>query len=358
MPVLKNFMKITFLLPHLKPSGGVNADITFAYKLSKRGHQVFVAVRVPGIFRNFVKHPLTHIKTLLNMHSLIPNDSKVKLMMVESFDEIPESDIYFADSWEMASELYKLKRDGLKFQYIQHDERMYHGNPEEVDKVFRLPMKKIVDATWLAKIFKDEYGYDADLLFNAIDYDNFYPSKIPKSDNDIRIMLLHHNFAWKGTKEGVEVVNKLKEKYKNVKLILFGTRERKIEYICDEYHFNVFNEKLADLFRSIDIYVCPSWDEGLCFPPRWAMASGKALVTYDNGSSQDYAFDGDTALVARKKDKEDLYKKIEMLIANPELRSKIAKRGLEYVRSMPNWDQLTDKLENILKGELSKHAKN
>ena len=86
------------------------------------------------------------------------------------------------------------------------------------------------------------------------------------------------------------------------------------------------------------------------------MASGCALVTYDNGSSRDYAFDGKTALVAKRKDVRDLSKKLEELIVNPELRKTVAKNGLDYVRKMPSWEQLTDKMEEIFKKAIEKNA--
>ena len=52
----------------------------------------------------------------------------------------------------------------------------------------------------------------------------------------------------------------------------------------------------------LPIYLCPSWDEGLGMPSMEAMACGSALVTYDNGGSRDYAHDGETALVAPRRD--------------------------------------------------------
>jgi len=345
-------MKINFLLSHLKFSGGALADITFAHKLAERGHDVTVAIEIRSQIKHLVRHPIEHVNNLLSRHPLLPKDSKARILMVEDFNELPEADIFFGDSWKVAGKLYGLDKKGMKFEYIQHDERMYHGDWNEVDRVFRLPLRKIVNATWLQGLFEKEFHYNAPILFNAIDCNLFHPGDKARADDDIRIMLLHHNFAWKGTKEGVEVVQALKAKYPNIKLILFGTRAEKIDYPYDEYHFKAFNEKLAELFRSIDIYLCPSWDEGLCFPPRWAMASGCALVTYDNGSSRDYAFDGKTALVAKRKDVRDLSKKLEEVIVDPELRKTIAKNGLDYVRKMPPWEQLTDKLENILKDSL------
>ena len=183
------------------------------------------------------------------------------------------------------------------------------------------------------------------------------PSKRTRSPNDdlIKVLVLHHDYEWKGTKEGVEIVNALKGKYPNVRLVLFGTREEKITYACDEYYYKLYGDDLARMFANCDIFLGPSWDEGLNFPPRWAMASGCAVVTYSNGSSEEYAFDGDTALVAERKNKIDLSKKLESLIVDAKLRQRIAKRGTEYVRKMPTWDALTDILENILMTSFSKN---
>jgi len=41
-------------------------------------------------------------------------------------------------------------------------------------------------------------------------------------------------------------------------------------------------------------------------PAMEAMACGAALLTYDNGGCRDYARDGETALVARRRDVDDL----------------------------------------------------
>ena len=52
-------------------------------------------------------------------------------------------------------------------------------------------------------------------------------------------------------------------------------------------------------------------------PPMEAMACGAALVTYDNGGCRDYARDGETALVAKRRDVDDLAAKLEQLAAEP-----------------------------------------
>lgn len=341
-------MTINFLLPHLKPSGGIHVSMTFAEELSKRGHTVVIAVESKSWTRYF--------RNLFNRHPLLLKNTGVKVVRVKNFTDLPDADVFFADSWKVARKLHNLNVRGAKFEYVQHDERMHHGDPKAVEEVYRLPIKKMVNATWLYRIFKEEFNEETEILFNAIDCNLFNPNKRDRepNDKDIKVLMLHHDYEWKGAKEGVEIVQNLKKKHPNVKLVLFGTRQGEIGYPCDEYHYNVFGENLAKLFANSDIFLGPSIDDSRPLPHRWAMASGCALVIYDNVSVGDYAFDGENALVAEKGNKDDLLSKVEELIKNPEMRNIIAQNALESVRKFPTWNESTDKLENILKNSVSK----
>lgn len=346
-------MKVNILLPHFNTSGGISVSLNFAHKLAEKGHRVIVATENRRFLSRFYRN-------LLGRHPLVPKNSKLKLLMVKEFKNLPDADIFLADSWQTALKLSKIKTQGVKFQYLQHDERMYHGDPEEVAAVFRLPLIKLVNATWLQRMLKKDFNYNADTLFNSVDCELFNPNKRDRSpdDHNIRVLVLHHDYEWKGTKVGVEIVQNLKKKYPNVKLILFGTRQEKIDYSYDEYHYNSFNEDLAKLFANGDIYIGPSLNDSRAILHRWMMASGCAMAIYDNVSSDEYAFDGETALVAKINNIADLSNKVEELIVNPVLRKKIAGKALDFVRQLPTWDEMTDKLENIFEKAISvKHKK-
>jgi glycosyltransferase involved in cell wall biosynthesis len=239
---------------------------------------------------------------------------------------------------------------GQKFYLIQHKEGLYHAKKDESEeRAFSYPIPKLVVSTWLKKIVEEEYRGEAELLLNPIDRKMFYPWEREKPKDEIRIMLLHHNYEWKGTREGVEMVNELKKKYNNIKLILFGLRSKDQEYDCDEYYYDLPQDRLAWIYSNADIYLCPSWDEGSGLPNMEAMACKCAVVTYDNGGSWDYAIDGETAMVAKRREKEDLKNKLEKLIIDTSLRVKIAKAGYEKIMSMPTWDEQAERFENILK---------
>src|SRR5207248_9510983 len=104
-----------------------------------------------------------------------------------------------------------------------------------------------------------------------------------------------------------------------------------------EFHESPAQDRLAALYSSADIYLCPSWDEGLGMPRMEAMACGAALVTYDNGGCRDYARDGETALVARRRDVGDLAVKLELLASDPALRARIAAAARRLGTAAVDW---------------------
>jgi len=130
---------------------------------------------------------------------------------------------------------------------------------------------------------------------------------------------------------------------------MFGVRQKKMDKnICKEYYYDPPQDELRKIYSSCDIFICPSWDEGFGLPSIEAMACKCALVTYDNRGSRDFAFDGKTAMVAKKRDISDLERKLEILIKDVLLRKKIAKQGYEFIQGLPTWEDQSDKLEEIL----------
>jgi len=347
-------MKITFLPPHLKISGGVRILLTYADLLAKRGHNVSVIVASKNRFRRFVANLLQIGKPKWIKHF------KPQVIRVEDIKEnnIPDADIIITSPWRYALLINNFSENkGKKFYLIQHDERLYHGPREEVAKSYQALLNKIVVSTWLQEMIEGEFGARPNLLLNPIDKNLFYPIKVERKDDSIRILMLHHDYKWKGVKEGIETFKRVKKKYPNLKLIMFGARKKEISLFCNEYYYKPAQEKLAQLYSGCDIFLCPSWDEGFGLPSVEAMACKCALVTYDNGGSRDYAFDGKTALVAKRRDVNNLANKLELLVKDENLRKKIADNGYRFVQKMPSWQEQVEKLENIFKKALKTNVR-
>jgi glycosyltransferase involved in cell wall biosynthesis len=87
--------------------------------------------------------------------------------------------------------------------------------------------------------------------------------------------------------------------------------------------------------------------EGFGFCAIEAMAGGCALVSTANGGSDDYAFDGDTALVCEAGDVQGMADRIERLLIDDDLRISTATRGQQFVQGF-DWDKSAQLLEEFL----------
>jgi glycosyltransferase involved in cell wall biosynthesis len=143
----------------------------------------------------------------------------------------------------------------------------------------------------------------------------------------------------------------VKARHPELRLVGFGVKKPRTAVPYDEYHENLPQSRLAWLYSRCPIYLCPSWDEGLGMPSMEAMACGAALVTYDNGGSRDYALDGQTALVARRRDSADLAEKLERLVADPTLCQKLGSVGMAFIRREFDWERAVSRMEAVLSEE-------
>ncbi len=338
-------MKISFIGPHLKVAGGPRIILEYASRLSLRGHDVTVYVRSNNPFRRTVANffHLGYPKWIRNFRA------RVVRVSAYTTTTISDGDVVIATTHDTAIAIADFpKAQGRQFYLLQHDEGLYHGDRETVDRAYSLPQQKIVVATWLQELLREKYHQDAALLINPIDKSLFFQIKRTINDGTIRVLLLDHTYVWKGTKEGVEIVLELKKKYPHIRLVGYGVRKQISEFAFDEYHYNLPQEKLLWLYSNVDIFLCPSWDEGFGLPSVEAMACGVALATYDNGGSRDFAHHGVTAMVAPNRDKIALRERLEALVSDDTLRERIAGEGQKFVSTMPSWNERVMELEKIL----------
>jgi glycosyltransferase involved in cell wall biosynthesis len=161
--------------------------------------------------------------------------------------------------------------------------------------------------------------------------------------------MLQHDYAWKGVADGFEAVARVRAAGRALHLVGFGVKPPRAGVAYDEFHANPPQTELARLYSGADVYLCPSWDEGLGMPSMEAMACGTALVTYDNGGSRDYARDGETALVAPRRDVAGLAAALGRVVEDPALRQRLADAGAAFVRTTFDWERAVAGLEAILR---------
>jgi glycosyltransferase involved in cell wall biosynthesis len=337
-------VKISFLAPHLRIAGGVRAILTYADRLAGRGHDVTVVVPA--------KRPWTAWSR--NLRGQGPDwirGFRPRIRWVTAWDpaRLPAADALVATAWQSADAVAQAPlRAGAKFYLVQHFESLYHGDPSRVDPTYALPLRKIVISSWLRDIMKERFGTEAEVLVTPVDRDLFHPVEGARSPDALRVLMLHHDYAWKGVREGLEAVGAVRVRHPEIQLVGFGVKPPREALPYDEFYANLPQDRLAWLYSRCPIYLCPSWDEGLGMPSMEAMACGAALVTFDNGGSRDYARDDATALVAPHRDVPALARCLERMVADGTLRERIAGQGREFVTQRFDWERATTRLEEIL----------
>jgi len=338
-------VKITFLCPHLRIAGGVRAILTYADRLTEAGHEVKVVVPAKGRAR-------AGWRALRGVGpSWIPG-FRARVVWVDRWrpSALPDGNVLVATAWQSAGAVADAPaRCGAKFYFVQHYESLYHGQAEAVDTTYRLPLRKIVISTWLRDIMRERFASEAEILVTPVDPVLFHAVPVTVTSSRPRVLMLHHDYAWKGTADGFETVARVKKRVPGLHLVGFGVSAPKAPSGYDEFHADPPQDRLAALYSGCEIYLCPSWDEGLGMPPMEAMACGAALVTYDNGGCRDYAYDDETALVARRRDVSDLAAKLERLASDDDLRRRIATAGSAFVRNTFDWGRAVRRMEAIFR---------
>jgi glycosyltransferase involved in cell wall biosynthesis len=336
-------LRITVLCPHLRIAGGVRAILTYADRLACRGHAVTVVVPGRRAWWGGVR---------VGARPEWVGDFRPELRWVARWNAaaLPEADVLLATAWQSAPVAAAAPaRAGRTFYLVQHYESLYHGDAEAVDATYRLPLAKIVISTWLRDVMRERFDSEAEVLVTPVDAALFHRVEVPRVPGPPRVLMLHHDYAWKGVADGMEVVARVRARGRALYLVGFGVKPPRDRAGYDEFHANPPQTELARLYSGADVYLCPSWDEGLGMPSMEAMACGTALVTYDNGGSRDYARDGETALVAPRRDVDALAIALGRILDDVALRRQLAGAGSAFVRTAFDWDRAVARLEALFR---------
>ncbi|OQX78628.1 MAG: hypothetical protein B6D56_08500 [Candidatus Omnitrophica bacterium 4484_70.1] len=361
-------MKIVFFVRNLGKyfSATTSVLLRHAYYLKKKGYKVDVIVpadRGDMVKKeSFFKKPNFSYK-FRKFYNLI-RGGKVKLncewMEVEDFDvpiieipdlsekNIPKADIIVAGSSWMLDVLKNYSEEIKKFYLIQS----YELETDENIRRYKLPVKKIAVSTYLKnrieKILKDEEIY---VVNNGVDVNFFTPKGRNYNIPPRRIGMVYYYKAPYRTKaviDGIKAFELVKKEFPFVELVMFGTKRDKGVPEYAEFYEKPSRKKIAEIYRSCDIFLSPSREEACQLPPMEAMASGCALVATNVGGVPDYTIPGETALVCSPGEVEKLATNIKYLIENPDFFKKISGKGRKFIENF-SWEKVSVKFEKILR---------
>jgi len=124
-------------------------------------------------------------------------------------------------------------------------------------------------------------------------------------------------------------------------------RERLHEYVT--FHKPVSKEEMPAILQQFDVLLFPSiYEEPLARITQEAMASGLVVVGTTTGGTEEILVDGETGLAFAPGDAGGLANQIARLIADPELRCRLAQAGRQTVLENFTLERMVNEIEAYL----------
>lgn len=306
-------MEISFLTPHMDIVGGNRRIIELSNQLVKKGHRVTIY------------HPtgercrwLECLASFKKLEELLRQEHQV---LIYTF---PPLFPYFARA-----------RAQLKVYYILHNEALKKGYDRElcIRTYKQENILKIANSTWTANQIKKVTGEIVPVVHGGINRSHFHPVSGRKKEVDV-------------------IFYGSKRYYKGTDTILEACRIGGFTH--DHYEGKgLCQDQMADFICKGRVFVSGSYFEGWNHCVLEAMACRVPVVTTACGGINDFVIDGVNALVVEPKNPAAMAAKIKLLLDNPALAEKLARKG--YEKSLEfTWGKSAEQLEKLLTANLSK----
>ena len=188
------------------------------------------------------------------------------------------------------------------------------------------------------------------ILRNVVNTERFKPyknmdlrHKYGIGENESLILFVGYLDIFKGIFELVDAFYDINTKNKNVKLMMVGTGPKKAELKKKISKLNlngfvIFTGEIPpfemhNYYHAADIFVLPSYTEGLPISILEAMACALPVVATDVGGVSEIVKDGSNGFVVQPRDKQGLSKNLETFLNNKVLRKKFSDESLKLIIS-------------------------
>jgi glycosyltransferase involved in cell wall biosynthesis len=351
---------ITFVLHIIAryPAGGARIVYEYSNRLAQKGWRVTVihsAVysmnKVPWIIKikQYLQYLFLLVFKLYLPSSWFAVDPKVEMRLVPNLNQkhIPDADYIVACPAVSASFVNSLaNRKGKKFYFIQHFED-WSMKKEDVEKTWKLPMKKIVVSQWL-KSLANTLGEDSVCIPNGLDFSFFKKTK-QLSERPLKsILFISHTLELKGARYCLEACELLKEKYPDIVITTFSRYRKPIgfpQYIT--YYYNPPQEKLRELYNSSFIYISASLSEGWDLPLCEALLCGCVPVATDVNGHREYLQEGVNGFFCKPASAESIVDRVEYVFNHPDAARAISENAYLTLKQF-DWDSRVNLFEDAI----------
>ncbi len=353
-------MRITFVLPHAGLSGGARVCAIYAEGLHRRGHQVAV-VSTPRPQPELARK----VKSLLRGRGWpkeepelswfdgldVPHRMLERVRPVTDAD-VPDADVVIATYWITGPWVAALApRKGAKAIFVQGYEAAPWRFEPALDAVWRLPLTKIVVASWLAELARERFGdANAYLVPNSVDTHHFCAPPRGRQPRPT-LGMLYSTLRAKGADVAVAALERVRARVPELRVIAFSVDRVSAEMPLPawiEFHYRPPQDEIPRLYARCDVWLCASRREGFSLPALEAMACRCPVVSTRMGGPADFVEEGVNGFLVDVQDAAALSERLLRILGFEEAQWKrMSDAALATARGY-TWDDATALLESAL----------
>ena len=351
-------MRICFVLPGFSrtPIGGYKMVYEYANRLCEYGYEVVILslnntkmkqFHLPEFMRKMLVNVVNKRQPQwFTLHKNIKNISGEEKQWQS---KIGACDAVFATGIQTA-EIVKNNFRGAKKLYLIQGYENWGVTEDYLHKTYNYGFCNIVVSNWLKEIVDIYSKTPSILLKNPIDTNLYACKKNQYSRKKHSIGLLYHTDEIKGLHYALKAIYKLKEKYEDLTVEMFGMFSRPKEFPeWIHYTMNATVNQTVEIYNDVQVFLCASIEEGYGLTGLEAMSCGACLVSTSYKGVLEYAQNEYNALLSPTKDVGGLINNVSLVFDNDDIRLNLAKNGVESVKKY-SWDGAMKKMNELIVG--------
>lgn len=321
-------MNIAFTFDQLNRCGGVRVPFEYCRELTKLGHTA-------EIYSNSVDSSIEDWKTRYGVN-------------LRPLSALPEGHEVVISCWWPQIEEIAQKHPKKLFHLVQGRDYLSYPPDHAWIETNRVAMHRD-DVTYLAvSQWAGESCKDPIVIPNGIDTNFWRPIPFTKLSSKFRILLeASTGDKYKGMKEALEIVEKVKMGYSDIEVWWITTNPEPSKLV-DRIIEKPDDLAILNAYQNCDVLLKTTHFDGFGLPHLEAMACGLPLVTTRAGGNEEFCIDELNCLMMNVGDIYTAVNHLSMLHDDKQLRKNLAVHGLETAKSM-SWEDSATKLVEVIK---------
>jgi glycosyltransferase involved in cell wall biosynthesis len=334
-------------------SGGVKVVSQHVKLLNEMGYETLLITRNTQIELNLAEMNLYDKPTLIQGDDDIPD---CNIYIGTMFNDVKwlfqmgkQKIVHLCQGYEPIDYLSRIEKEAITEKYLRKglasiwrpiDALKFKRRIRQIESVYALPTIKAAVSKHLSELIQRRYHQKCFFIQNGIDPNIFYPNekKIWCKNGKMKILSVGATqVGSKGIPDVLQSIRILRERGVPLEFTRVSpdppSEREEAGKVVDQYHMNLNEQEMAEIYRSADIYVSSSLEgEGFGLPAMEALACGVPSILTEISSYKNFDAKRDFAYFVPTHRPDRIAEGVLAFAKDRGLRERCQERGIDVAK--------------------------